>query len=66
MLEAHALGLGTTWVGYFDENKLKGQFSKLNGYKIVGLFPIGYPAEDAAPSGRHFSRKTKEELVVEI
>ena len=66
MLETHSLGLGTTWVGYFDENKLKGHFPKMNKYKIVGIFPIGYPADDAAPSSRHSLRKPKEELVTVI
>ena len=66
ILEVHSLGLGTTWVGYFDENKLKGLFSKLNGYHIVGMFPIGYPADDATPSARHLTRKNKDEVVTVI
>ena len=65
MLEIHDLGLGTTWVGSFDEDKLKEFFPALNGYNIVALFPTGYPAENARPSRLHTDRKEKD-AVVEI
>ena len=63
MFETHNLGLGTTWVGYFEDSKLKAWFPKINGYEIVGLFPIGYPAEDAKPAPRHTDRKSVDEVV---
>ena len=63
MLATYSLGLGSTWVGFFDEPELKKLFSEMMNYDIVGLFPTGYPADDAAPTERHFQRKTTSELV---
>jgi len=63
MLEIQALGLGTTWVGSFDENKLKEFFPTMNGHHIVALFPTGYPAENAHPSKLHTTRKEKCDVV---
>lgn len=63
MLEIHALGLGSTWVGYFDTVKAKELFPDMKDYDLVALFPIGYPADDAAPSERHAVRKSCEDMV---
>ena len=63
MLEIQNLGLGTTWVGSFDEDKLKEFFPVMNGYNIVALFPTGYPAETAHPSKLHTIRKDRDSLV---
>ena len=63
MLEIHDLGLGTTWVGAFNEAKLKAYFPQLEGYQLIALFPTGYIAEDAEPSRLHLESKTKDELV---
>ena len=63
MLEIHDLGLGTTWVGHFDPVKLKENFPQMSGYEIVALFPVGYPASDAAPSDRHEVSKSFDALV---
>ena len=63
MLEIQQLGLGTTWVGYFDEDKLKSLFPEMKEYSIVALFPTGYPADDAEPSPRHSQRKDVKDLV---
>ena len=50
MLAVEAEGLGTTWIGMKD-------------YDLVALFPIGYPADDAMPSDRHYLRKSMAEIV---
>lgn len=63
MLAVHDLGLGSTWVGFFDVPKLKESFPEMKDYDLVALFPIGYPADDAEPSDRHAVRKDKAELV---
>ncbi len=60
MLAAHAQGLGTVFVGVFDEEPLGEMLNIPPGMRIVGLFPIGYPLE-AAKSGP--SRKPLEEIV---
>jgi nitroreductase len=43
MLQAHALGLGTCFVGSFSEKNVKKVLSIPDSYKIIGLFPLGYP-----------------------
>ena len=63
MLQAADLGLGTTYVGMFDPEKLKEAFPELAGLGITALLPIGYPAEGAHPSRLHADRKPLEELV---
>ncbi|GBE00804.1 5,6-dimethylbenzimidazole synthase [bacterium BMS3Bbin06] len=43
MLAAHALGLGTVFVGVFGEEKLKKLLAVPGDIRIVGMFPVGYP-----------------------
>ncbi|MBQ3377964.1 MAG: nitroreductase family protein [Synergistaceae bacterium] len=60
MLEIQDLGLGSTWVGHFDANKLKEFFPDMAAYDLIALFPIGYPA--IGPHQMHSKRKAKAEL----
>lgn len=66
MLAVQAEGLGTTWVGYFDAPKLQDLIPEMKNYKMIALFPIGYPAEGAKPSNRHEERRAISEAVTEI
>ncbi len=43
MLAAHALGLGSVFVGVFDEQELGELLNIPAELRIVGLFPLGYP-----------------------
>lgn len=43
MLATHSMGLGTVFVGVFEEEKLRLLLGIPAGIRIVGLFPIGYP-----------------------
>lgn len=63
MLSMEALGLGSTWVAYFDAPKLKKLFPETADYELIALFPIGYKEKDAEPSHLHFERRPLEELV---
>ena len=63
MLQAADLGLGTTYVGMFDPEKLKAAFPELKDLNITAMLPIGYPAEGAHPARAHGARKPLEELV---
>ncbi len=47
MLAAHDLGLGSVFVGVFDEEQLKELLGIPTQIRIVGLFPLGYPAAEA-------------------
>ena len=44
MLAATAQGLGSVFVGIFDEDGLKKLLNIPDTIRIVGLFPLGYPA----------------------
>ena len=62
MLEAWELGLGTCWVAHFDAPSFKQAFPQMEPYELIALFPIGYPADDAAPLPLHNTRKGIDEL----
>ena len=63
MLEVQDLGLGTTWVGHFNDKILKEEFPQMKDYEIVAIFPIGYPASDVPVAPMHFASKTKDEIL---
>jgi nitroreductase len=46
MLTARGLGLGSVFVGVHEEGKLKQLLDIPNAIRIVGLLPVGYPAEE--------------------
>jgi len=46
MLAAHGLGLGTVFVGVFEEEKIKALLNIPAAIRVVGLFPIGYPLKE--------------------
>ncbi|HET6460652.1 MAG TPA: nitroreductase family protein [Syntrophales bacterium] len=46
MLAARGLGLGSVFVGIYDEDKLKSLLHIPSPIRIVGLFPVGYPVEE--------------------
>ena len=58
-LAAQALGLGTCWMGWYDEVYLKQVLSLPDHIKIVGITPLGYP--DQSPKQR--PRKQLNEIV---
>ena len=63
MLAAAEQGLGTTWVGVFQPGVLSETFGLPASVVPVAVLPLGYPAENAAPSGNHEKRKPLEETV---
>ena len=64
MLEIHDLGLGSTWCGYFDQEKIKKAFPETEGYNLIALFPVGYPEEDSEPAAKH--TEYREDTVIKI
>jgi nitroreductase len=58
-LAAHALGLGTCWVAWFKEEKVKDILGIPEDVRVVALTPLGYPDE----SPDRPSRKNLEELI---
>lgn len=63
MLQAADLGLGTTYIGVFEPEKLLAAFPEMAGLRPIAMLPLGYPAEGAHPSRLHTERKPMEELV---
>ena len=63
MLQAQDLGLGTTWIGYFDPDKVREVYEIPENLEIVAILPIGYPSEEAKPSSMHYQRNSLEEMV---
>ena len=63
MLAAENEGLSTLWVGSFDPALLKGLLPETDGYELVAMINVGYPAPDGKPSAMHSERKPIGELV---
>ena len=51
-LAAQDNGLGTCWIGAFSQQKAKEVLEVPEEYKIVGLMPLGYPADSAGTKNR--------------
>ncbi|MCF8094294.1 MAG: nitroreductase family protein [Desulfobacteraceae bacterium] len=52
-LAAHAAGLGTVILGLFDHDKAAAAVNAPEGYELVTLIPVGYPAKvPSAPKRR--------------
>jgi nitroreductase len=60
VLAATALGLGTCWIGAFDEAKAKEALGIPANVRVVAMTPLGYAAEHPTQAP---DRKTTEEIV---
>jgi nitroreductase len=45
VIAAWALGIGSCWIGAFDEKKVKESLKIPDKWKVVALLTLGYPAE---------------------
>jgi nitroreductase len=45
-LAAHDLGLGTCWMGWFDEAAVKKELGIPEDIRVVGVSPLGYPDQE--------------------
>ncbi|OIP63646.1 MAG: nitroreductase [Nitrospirae bacterium CG_4_9_14_3_um_filter_53_35] len=52
MLAAASEGLGTCWIGAFNEKKVKALLNIPDPWRVVGMTPIGYPNETPEFNGR--------------
>lgn len=57
-LAAYALGLGTCWMGWYNEERIKQALGIPAAIRIIGLTPLGYPDQEPKPR----PRKTLEEI----
>ena len=60
-LKAADLGLGTCWIGWFKENKVKDILEIPRAVRVLSLLSVGYPKNPGAQPKR--SRKKMEEFV---
>lgn len=63
MLEAHCLGVGSTWVMYFDPEAVRREFNIPENIKPVALLMLGYPAPEAQPNRLHEEFRPMEDVV---
>ncbi len=52
VLAATGEGLGTCWVGSFDENEVKGLLKIPENYSVIALLAVGYPREKLDLEGK--------------
>lgn len=52
VLAATALGLGTCWIGGFDEDSVRKIIGAPERIRVVAYTPLGYPAENEGVIGR--------------
>jgi nitroreductase len=58
-LRAHDLGLGSVIVGLFDHDKAKQVLGVPEGYELVAMIPVGYPAKvPSAPKRKEIAEFT--------
>jgi nitroreductase len=60
ILVSAELGLGTCWIGAFDEKATKKALSIPDEIRVVAMAPLGYPAEEKYPA---VDRKPLEKMV---
>ncbi|MFW5985899.1 MAG: nitroreductase family protein, partial [Halanaerobiales bacterium] len=51
-LTAVEKGLGTCWIGAFNQEKVKEILGIPDKYKVVSIMPLGYPADSPRPKDR--------------
>lgn len=59
-LAAHSIGLGTCWVAWFKEDKVREALGIPEDVRVVAMTPLGYPDE----SPERTPRRNLEELVL--
>lgn len=63
MLEATEQGLGSCWVGYFNEAQVKEALGIPENVRIRELLPVGYPAEGSTPAAMHKKYRDQDDMV---
>lgn len=51
-LAAASEGIGTCWIGSFDEDDVKTTLNLPSNVRVVALMPVGYPRDNPAPKAR--------------
>ena len=59
VIAAEALGLGSCWIGHFEESEVKRALRIPDYLKVVAMIAVGYPAEKPEPP----PKKSLDEIV---
>jgi nitroreductase len=60
VLTAQELGIGSCWIGWFSEKRVKEILKIPKEQEVIALLTLGYPKEDHIP--HHKGRKSKDEI----
>ena len=63
MLAAADAGVGSTWVMFFDPAAVRTEFALAENLEPIALLPMGFPAEDAVPAGKHSEFRDDADMV---
>ena len=63
MLEAADLGIGSTWVMWFDPEAVRREFALDDALVPVAILVMGHAAPDAAPAPLHEKSRPRAELI---
>jgi len=63
MMEAADIGVGTTWVMYFNPEAVRAEFNLPDDLEPVAILVMGYPADDAKPAPEHTAFRPLEDIV---
>jgi nitroreductase len=63
ILAARNEGLGTCWIGMFDNEEVKKVLGVPEGWNVVGLTPLGYPKDGKKAFTKPGKRKRLSEIV---
>ena len=63
MLQMQELGIGSTWVCWFDTEKVKQALALPESVEPYCLLPFGYPSAGCRPSRQHDQRKPLDQTV---
>jgi nitroreductase len=60
VLQAAELGLGTCWIGWFDQKAVRRVLSLPSGWKVCSMLTLGYPLEPPVDKKRKALREMSE------
>lgn len=66
MLKVTEMGLGSTFVAWFDPVKLRHALNLPDHLQPVGMLPVGHPSPDARPASFHTARRGIAAITTEI
>ena len=64
MLEAADLGVGSCWVGWFNEDEVREALDLPRNIRVRELMPLGYAADTAKPAPMHDQSRSLDDVVI--